>query len=211
MPLVKAAVKAGQTVAVFGAGPIGVLTSLVAAANGCFVIAIDLNANRLLALKALLPQGVTTLAPRGSPEETAAAIRAAAAEQGGEDGIAASIDCTGAEACLRAAIFATRNGGVVVMVGLGRPDNSLPTVDALLREVRLEGCFRYRNTWPRAIELMASGKIPLDALVTHRFDFTDAGTREAFDACNRGQGSDGRAVIKCMIQLAPEPPTNGDS
>jgi L-iditol 2-dehydrogenase len=200
----KARVRSGEVALVFGAGPIGVLTTLVASANGAHVINVDTNAARLAALKDLVPT-VHTLEPLATPEETAAAARAAACTLAGEQAeIAASIDCTGAEPCLRAAIFATRPGGVMVMIGLGRPDNSIPTVDALSREVRLEGCFRYRDTWPRCIELMASGSIPLDRLVTHRYEFTDEGTRAALDACHDGRGADGRAVIKCMIRVSEE-------
>lgn len=212
----KARVSAGQVVAVFGAGPIGVLVCLAAAANGAHVVAVDMNAERLDALKRLLP-GAMTLLPRATPEETAAAVREAAARIGREvagaertDGVAASIDCTGAEPCLRAGVFAARAGGCLVMVGLGRPDNRLPTVDAITREVRIEGCFRYRATWPRCIELLASGRIPSEALITHRFEFSDEGTRTAFDTFKTGQGPDGLAVVKCVIQVAPEPPDAAD-
>ncbi|KAG8466856.1 hypothetical protein KFE25_008235 [Diacronema lutheri] len=207
----KARVQPGQVVAVFGAGPIGVLVALVAAANGARVITIDMNAKRLDALKALIPNA-ETLQPCTEAEETAAAVRARAAQVGAaadggtwEGDVAASIDCTGAEPCLRAGIFAARSGGVLVMVGLGRPEIRLPTVEALTREVDIVGCFRYRGTWPRCIALMASGSIPLDALITHRYAFEDDAVRSAFDACNTGQGLDGRAVFKCMIKLAPEP------
>lgn len=206
----KAHCKPGQVFAVFGCGPIGVLVALAVAANDAHVVVVDMNPERLAALKVLLPTA-ETLMPCASAEETAAAIREAAARIGAEcpgaetsEGVAASIDCTGAEPCLRAGIFAARSGGVLVMVGLGRADNRLPTVDAITREIRIEGCFRYRSTWPRCIELMEAGRIPSDALITHRFAFTDEGTHTAFDTFLSGQGPDGNAVVKCVIKLADE-------
>ena len=37
------------------------------------------------------------------------------------------------------------------------------------RELTVTGTFRYANTWPTAISLVATGQVDLDALVTRRF------------------------------------------
>jgi L-iditol 2-dehydrogenase len=45
----------------------------------------------------------------------------------------------------------------------------LPVSRIQNREITLTGVFRYANTWPLAIQLAASGKVDLDAMVTGRF------------------------------------------
>jgi len=37
------------------------------------------------------------------------------------------------------------------------------------REIEVTGTFRYANTWPTAIDLVASGRVDVDRLVTGHF------------------------------------------
>jgi L-iditol 2-dehydrogenase len=38
-----------------------------------------------------------------------------------------------------------------------------------MREVNVTGTFRYTNTWPIARDLLATGQVELDSLVTHEY------------------------------------------
>jgi L-iditol 2-dehydrogenase len=43
-----------------------------------------------------------------------------------------------------------------------------------VNEIDLKFEYRYNNTWPKAIRLVAAGLIDLKPLVTHRFQLEDA-------------------------------------
>jgi len=51
------------------------------------------------------------------------------------------------------------------------------------RELVLTGTFRYANTWPTAIALVASGKVDVDRLVTGHYGLDDV--EEALTAARR--------------------------
>ncbi|KAM3828410.1 sorbitol dehydrogenase isoform 2-T2 [Vipera latastei] len=106
-----------------------------------------------------------------------------------------TLECTGAESCIQTGIYATRSGGTLVLVGLGPEMVTLPIVNAAVREVDIRGIFRYCNTWPMAIAMLASKKINVQPLVTHRFPLEKA--TEAFEATKKGIG------IKIMLKCDP--------
>ncbi len=85
-----------------------------------------------------------------------------------------------------------------MLIGMGTRNTSLPLSAAALREVDIQGSFRYAHTYPDALDLLASGKLQnLDKLVTHRFDLSD--TAQAFDLLTRGVDEQGDMVLKVMV------------
>ncbi len=152
----KAGIVPGSTVLIAGAGPIGIITAQTARAFGAGeVIVSDLvEARRERALQ----YGATrVIDPRTqNPADLDVPIDA-------------FIDASGAAPAVQSGIRAVRPAGTAVLVGLGNPEMTLPVEDIQNREITVTGIFRYTETWPVAIQLVANGQVDLDSLVTGRF------------------------------------------
>ena len=200
------AVSPGQTVVVFGCGPIGLLVQSVAKAYAAkTVIGIDVSQARLdLATNVLkcadgvyLPPKPTT--PPQTPDEECA--HAAHVAQLIKDqfslgqGPDVVIDATGAPPCIQAGMNLCKPGGTYVQAGMGRENVTIPLTNALIRDLTIRGSIRYTaGVYERAVELVASGKVQPKLLITHRFKFEEA--EKAFETVRQG----GEGVLKVMIE-----------
>ncbi len=149
----KGRVRAGDAVLVTGAGPVGLLTTQVAHAAGAQVTVTDVAEDRLALARRL--GAARTIDVRTEPLATS--------------GVAADVllECSGHPAAVSDGIGAVRPAGRAVLVGIWpEPEFSLPVQTIQNREIEVTGTFRYANTYPSAIELVASGAVNLEALVT---------------------------------------------
>ncbi|XP_060767538.1 sorbitol dehydrogenase-like [Neoarius graeffei] len=185
----RAGVTLGSSVFICGAGPIGLVTLLVAKAMGASQVLIsDLSADRLAKAKELGADFILPVKRDDIPQEMAKRV----------DGMLGNmphitIECTGAESSIQTAIYATCSGGVVALVGLGAKVNTVPLVTAAIREVDIRGVFRYCNTWPMAISMLASNRVNVKPLVSHRFPLEQA--MQAFETNRQGTGI--KIMLKC--------------
>jgi L-iditol 2-dehydrogenase len=86
-----------------------------------------------------------------------------------------------------------------MLIGMGSRNVMLPLSAAALREVDIQGSFRYANTYADALSLLASGKLRnIGKLVTHRLGLEE--TARAFELLSRGKDEDGNMVLKVMIK-----------
>lgn len=156
----KAAVQPGSRVLIAGAGPIGVLVAKVAGIYGATEIVVSDPAphRREFALGAGATRAVDPLSGELDPAGPLFDV---------------FVDASGAPPAIQTGIRAVKPGGRVVLVGMGADDVLLPVSLIQNREIELTGIFRYTNTWPLAINLVASGLVDLDSLVTHRFGLDD--------------------------------------
>jgi len=143
----RARITAGDTVAILGAGPIGLmLAACVADAGGWPVIV-------------------------GGREERRALAEAFGAEVGDGRGADVVIEAAGTEQAWTDAVALVRPGGTVVMFG-GLPRDARPPVDAYrvhYEELTVRGSFHHTpQTVRAALVFLASGAYPWARLVTHR-------------------------------------------
>lgn len=163
----RAGISVGHTVLITGAGPIGLMALLAARSFGATTIIVsDINANRLSVAKDLGANFTHDVTSENSLKELVSA--------GSIPQPNVTIECSGAQSAITAAIRCTVSGGVVVLVGLGPPTASIPIVDAATREVDIRGIFRYANTYQTALSLVASGAIDVKPVITHTFSMENA-------------------------------------
>lgn len=154
-----AEVKGDETALVIGAGMIGLLLLQAARAAGCSRIFIcDVDATRL-ALAAKLGADRTFLASGDSLVEEI--LR----ETGGK-GVDVVLEAVGREETVVAAIDCVRKGGTVSLVGNISPQILLPLQKVVSRQIRMQGSCASAGEYQQAIDLIASGKIKVDSLIT---------------------------------------------
>ncbi|MEJ7813947.1 MAG: NAD(P)-dependent alcohol dehydrogenase [Rubrobacter sp.] len=180
----KGSVTAGDHVLVTGAGPIGLLAMQVAFAQGATEVTVTDVADERLEISRKLGATRTLNVAEDSLEES---------------GLEADvlIECSGNERALGDGIRRVRPAGVAVVVGMGpNEETSVPLAFIQTREITLTGTFRYANTYPTAIDLAATGKVDLDAMVTSHYGLSE--TEEALQASGKDP-----ANVKPMVIPAP--------
>ncbi|CAG88650.1 DEHA2E24332p [Debaryomyces hansenii CBS767] len=159
----------GQSVLVFGAGPIGFATAKAAEAAGAYPIMVtDIEQSKLDFIKKEIPSAITALV-NGSLKENVAKVT--------DDGINnfdVAIECTGVEQSLELATHALDFGAKLHIIGVGKDHQKFPFMLLSVKEINITFQYRYANTWPTIIKLVEAGIIKLDNLVTHRFKLEDA-------------------------------------
>lgn len=183
--------EAGATIAILGSGPIGlsVLLACRAAANGTAYMT-DLIDERL-AMAEQLGAAWTGNANQRDVVEDIHEI-----EPNGMDFV---FECAGEQETLDQAVELLKPGGTLVMVGIPEFDEVSFHAHTLRRkELTLKNVRRQNHCIAPAIELVSSGKINVDPLVTHHFPLRETGA--AFDLVSGYR--DG--VIKAMIHVGDE-------
>jgi D-xylulose reductase len=122
-------VKFGQSVVVFGAGPVGLLCCAVAKALGATkIVSVDINEERLQFAQKYAATDVF----RSQKETAQESAKRMIMECNLGSGADVIIDASGAEVCIQTAIHALRVGGTYVQVGRCIHRTGLPRANALL-------------------------------------------------------------------------------
>jgi len=150
-------VEAGQTVAIHGAGPIGIGVFLTLKRRGVQAIIVDPSPARRAALAGL---GAKVLLDPSSGD-VVEAIR----DLTGGRGAHASVDAAGVPQSFHAMLHGTRVDGTAVVVAIHHQPVVIPPFDLLMPEVRLTGVAMSVSAFPSVIDEMARGSYPTDGWV----------------------------------------------
>jgi L-iditol 2-dehydrogenase len=149
----------GDGAVVFGAGLIGLAMLQVLRQVPLRLLAVvDVVEDRLALARELGAQHVFD----ASRVDVPAVVRELTEGRGAD----AAFECVGVEATLRAAVLSVRKGGSVALVGNLAPDVSLPLQSVVTRQVRLQGSCASAGEYPDCLELIASGKVNVERLIS---------------------------------------------
>jgi len=174
----------GDTVAVFGAGPVGVMLGLLARRAGALrVLFVEPNPTR----RALAGRfRFDDVVPPGQAREAAMAVT-------NGDGFDVVFDATGSPSAIEQALAVTGRGGTLVIFGVAAPDARITVApyDIYNNELTIKGSLINAYTHRRTVALL--GSLDLAPLVTHTFPIAEIGT--ALDLVREGSG--------LKVQVAP--------
>ena len=153
-------------VLIFGAGPIGLLmTQAVHRGGAAQIVVTDLQEDRLELATRL---GADAVVPAGDGMETC--LRAYAPH--GYDMV---IDATGVPQVVAGCFDYVTRGGKVLLFGVCPEDATIPfsPFDLFRRDISVYGSFAVNVTFGPALELLRSGAVQVEPLISHRFSLDE--------------------------------------
>ncbi len=164
--------KAGDTAAVFGCGPIGLLViEALRAAGATEIYAVELSAERQAKAAEL---GAIVI----DPAKVNAVAEIKRLTGGGAD---VSFEVTGVAPVLKQSIEAIKNDGECVIVSIWEGEASIHPNEIVIKEKTVKGIIAYRDVFPAVLKLMEQGYFSKDKLVTKRIKIDDI-VEEGFEA-----------------------------
>ncbi|HSL10052.1 MAG TPA: alcohol dehydrogenase catalytic domain-containing protein [Actinomycetota bacterium] len=163
-----AAPTADETVAVVGAGPVGLLVAQALVRTGAAVVALDREDARLAAAEGWGAAPVHV--DRRNPQMALASVT-------GDRGADVAIDAVGSPSAFATAVDVTRRGGRVVVAGMYAGE----TIDLQLGtywirglDLRFAGVCPIHAHWDATMDDVATGRLDPTVLVSHRLALDEA-------------------------------------
>lgn len=176
----------GDTVAIVGAGPIGLAAVLAARLySPATIVVIDPDTGRLDAAKRFGADVVLT--PDQTPEE---AVRALTTDGFGAHAV---IEAVGIPETFEMCTRLVRPGGHVANVGVhGRPA-ALHLEDLWIRNITITTGLVDTNSTPMLLDMLAAGRLDTAGMVTHRFGLDEM--QDAYDVFSRAPETGALKVV----------------
>ncbi|QAY63830.1 alcohol dehydrogenase [Xylanimonas allomyrinae] len=170
--------RVGGTVVVVGCGPIGLCALQVARAAG---------ATRAVAVEPLAHRRAAAARWADVVLDPAAGGFAAALHDAVGPGAHTVIECAGNDDAVATSVAAARPGATVVLAGIPDDDHTaFPAAHARRKGLTFRMARRMKEVYPRAIDLVTSGRVDVRSLVSHTFTLDDAA--RAFEVAVARQG-----------------------
>ena len=181
----KAAVRAGDTVLVMGAGPIGLsCVEMARVAGAAKILVSETKAHRRQAALSLGADLVVD--PAGGGLESA--VKTFTAGRMAD----CTIEASGAESVMVDSLRCIKKGGRVVFVGMGKENLCIPHSEILRKEATISGIYRYANDFRPVIDLLAAGMLKGLPWVSHRYPLSDI--KRAFEMAS-DQGAETLKIV----------------
>ena len=163
----KAGIDVGDTVAVIGQGPIGLLMDFVAKADGGTVFGFDKHENRLEFARThkYIYKGHNVLKPDYIEQFR---------RESGIDGADVVLEAVGSEESAKLALDIARSGGKVIILGVFEHDVMINVMQIVKKELEVMGSWTCIFSFEQTMLLLKSQKLDTDGLITHRYAFSDA-------------------------------------
>lgn len=184
----KARIVPGDNAVVIGAGTIGIMSALSLLAGGCSQVFVVDNKQEKLDIAASY-QGIVPL--NFTKVDPLKAVMDATDNWGCE----VVVEASGAPAVYPGFADYGCPGGKVVLVGIPVDPVPFDISKIQAKELDMASVFRYANIYPRAINLISSGKLDVKRLISKVFPFDQA--IEAYKLAEQNMAN----VVKIMIEL----------
>lgn len=176
----------GDTVAVVGLGPIGLIGVELAQILGASeVYAIDPVANRREHAAKL---GAIALDPKAAPGVIFENTKGL--------GIARVFEASGARSAVELAITIAGRGSTASFIGLPQPDVTIPMIQVLFKDITIRaGVASVRGEWPNLIPLLQHGRLKAEGLFSHQMSLSEG--EQAYRIFDAREDD----VVKIMVNI----------
>ncbi|MER1956953.1 MAG: 2,3-butanediol dehydrogenase [Solibacillus sp.] len=157
--------KVGDSVIIYGAGPIGLLTLLcVKAAGASKIVVVDISEERCKKAQEL----GASLVVKGDAEDLVPQILAFT--NGGADIV---FDCAGVQSTVNNALYTTKMGAQIVLLATFKKPIEIDSNIVMFKALHLTSTLAYRNVFPTVIELIAEGRLKVSSVITSQIELAD--------------------------------------
>ncbi len=179
-------VDASDTVAVLGAGPVGLAVTAAAAAMGATVVVVEPSADRRTAALGLGAHHAV------DPGEADALLEDLTRGRGAD----VVLEASGRPAVMARALEMVAFQGRIAYIGIDVGQEAPAKLGLIQsKELRITGSIGSPGVWPETLRFLANSGIDLTPLVTQHFDLDDA--LDALDAAHHPE-----STIKAHIEMA---------